>query len=78
MLLYIFTGVIIFLVGFYCGRIWVTKLEGKTISLKTVCAVIFVLLVIILVMVSAKFTKSTGSPSNTVHNPIPAEPVIPR
>ena len=76
--LYIVTGVIIFLVGFYCGRIWVTKLDGKTIPLKTVCAVIFVLLVIILVMVSMKLSKSDSSSNNPLNTVPQTESVNPK
>jgi hypothetical protein len=46
-------GVLIFLVGFYCGKVWVTKLAGKTISfsLRTALAAIFLAIIIIAVVV---------------------------
>jgi uncharacterized membrane protein len=47
-------GVLIFLVGFYCGKVWVTKLAGKTVSfsLRTALAVIFLVFVIIAIIIA--------------------------
>ncbi|MFB3897876.1 MAG: hypothetical protein ACE14V_16415 [bacterium] len=46
-------GVLIFLVGFYCGKVWVTKLAGKTISfsLRTALAGIFIVIIIVAIVV---------------------------
>ena len=48
-------AVIIFLLGFYCGKVWVTKLAGKTISfsLRGALAVIFLVLVIIALIIAS-------------------------
>ena len=61
LLYYVIIGVVLFLVGFYAGRLWETRLEGKTIPLKTVCTVIFILVVIILGMISMKVSKHTDT-----------------
>ena len=60
MFLYILTGVIIFLIGFYAGRLWETRLKGKiiSISVKTVCIIGFILLVLILGITSIKHSVS--------------------
>jgi membrane protein DedA with SNARE-associated domain len=61
---YIFlAGVCLFLLGFYCGRIWVTRLEGKTVSMKTVCIAVFVVMVLAVGIMSLplKAQKSTAA-----------------
>jgi membrane protein DedA with SNARE-associated domain len=55
-------GVSLFLLGFYCGRIWVTRLEGKTVSMKTVCIAVFVVMVLAVGILSFPL-KSQKSPA---------------
>ena len=43
--------VIVFLVGFFCGRAWIELIEGKVVPLKTVIQIMFALIVVILIVV---------------------------
>jgi hypothetical protein len=79
-MLQLILGVLIFLVGFYCGKIWVTKLAGKTISfsLRTAVAAIFLAIIIIAVVIVSfnsfrlkktwSITPSTYSLNSTGNN----------
>ncbi len=62
---YIFmAGVCLFLLGFYSGRVWVTRLEGKTVSLKTVCIAIFVVMVGAVGIISLSTRMNHNSQAN--------------
>lgn len=43
---YFLIALIFFLLGFFVGKLWVTTLEGKTISVKTLCIAIFIAIVV--------------------------------
>lgn len=63
---YFIASVIIFLAGFICGKYWVTKLEGKTVPLKTVCVIFFVIVLLIFSIVTIMVNQSSvPSSSNT-------------
>jgi uncharacterized membrane protein len=69
---HIILGVIIFLVGFYCGKFWVTKLAGKTVSfsLRTAVAVLFLVVVVIILIITSVSTfrpKKTWSTSHSTY-----------
>jgi hypothetical protein len=72
-MLQLILGILIFLVGFYCGKIWVTRLAGKTISfsLRTALAAIFLAIIIIavvIVSINSFRPKKTWSISPSTYN----------
>lgn len=73
-MLQLILGILIFLVGFYCGQIWVTKLAGKTISfsLRGALTVIFLAFVIMVLLVALVFSfrpkKNWSTPSPSYHS----------
>lgn len=65
---YFLVALIFFLLGFFAGKLWVTTLEGKTISVKTLCIAIFIAIVIftfVFFFISRFRIKGTGSVKST-------------
>ena len=46
MFYYFLVCVVVFLLGFFCGRIWENRLENKTVPMKTVLLAVFLVFVI--------------------------------
>jgi membrane protein DedA with SNARE-associated domain len=46
MFYYFLLCIVVFLVGFFCGRIWENRLENKTVPMKTVLLAVFLVFVI--------------------------------
>jgi hypothetical protein len=64
MFYYFLVCVVVFLLGFFCGRIWENRLENKTVPMKKVLLAVF----LVFVVAVAIFTfprSSKGTAMNT-------------
>lgn len=50
--------IVIFLIGFFCGRAWVELIEGRVVPLKTVILIVFGLFVILMIIITLIFSKN--------------------
>jgi CDP-diglyceride synthetase len=50
--------IIIFLIGFFCGRAWVELIEGRVVPLKTVILIVFGLLIMTIIVMALIFGKN--------------------
>ncbi|MCX7919402.1 MAG: hypothetical protein N3A72_07305 [bacterium] len=78
MIFQVIIAIIIFLIGFYCGKIWVTKLAGKTISfsLRSALTVIFLILVAIIIIGSIIFSYRPQAGEEPISTPEQVAPPV--
>jgi hypothetical protein len=56
--------VVIFLIGFFCGRAWVELIEGRVVPLKTVILIVFGLIVVIMIVMALVLSGNDNRPNS--------------